>query len=397
MRKIFVLFALFALLMPASAMAQDANAEELQKLSNVECMQCVSSPWRSNWFLQLGAGINMPFVENSMEGIDGAEAKHHASLGFNLGVGHWISPYLAFRFNALGGKIKWDSFYNASAKYANLNFDLMWDMFNSLGGINTKRVFSIYPFVGIGAAYTWDIDGKSTNIRNNDGTIKTNSWTVPASLGLKFNFRLSKYVDLYLEGRAMFAADNFNGCEYDNPFDIIGTAMAGLTFNFGGRNFDYVNPCDYLDYINNLNNRINGLRGEIASTAAALAACEAQLPCPEAKPVDCPEPTQAFVATVQFSLNSAKIGSREKTHIYNVAEWMKANPDAKLVINGYADKKTGTSPYNEKLSERRANAVKKQLVEYGVDEDRLAIDAHSDAVKPYSENSWNRVVVFSIK
>ena len=31
MRKIFVLFALFALLMPASAMAQDANAEELLK------------------------------------------------------------------------------------------------------------------------------------------------------------------------------------------------------------------------------------------------------------------------------------------------------------------------------------------------------------------------------
>ena len=88
-------------------------------------------------------------------------------------------------------------------------------------------------------------------------------------------------VDLYLEGRAMFAADNFNGCEYDNPFDIIGTAMAGLTFNFGGRNFDYVNPCDYLDYINNLNNRINGLRGEIASTAAALAACEAQLLAPK--------------------------------------------------------------------------------------------------------------------
>ena len=125
MRKIFVLFALFALLMPASAMAQDANAEELQKLSNVECMQCVSSPWRSNWFLQLGAGINMPFVENSMEGIDGAEAKHHASLGFNLGVGHWISPYLAFRFNALGGKIKWDSFYNASAKYATLGTSMV--------------------------------------------------------------------------------------------------------------------------------------------------------------------------------------------------------------------------------------------------------------------------------
>ena len=79
-----------------------------------------------------------------------------------------------------------------------------------------------------------------------------------------------------------------------------------------------------------------------------------------------------------------------------MAEWLKANPNEKIIIAGYADKDTGTSDYNMKLSQRRADAVKAELVNtYGIAEDRLSTAAFGSDVQEYpSHNDWNRIVIF---
>ena len=53
-----------------------------------------------------------------------------------------------------------------------------------------------------------------------------------------------------------------------------------------------------------------------------------------------------------------------------VANYLKQNPDAKLNIIGYTDQ-MGNAGYNEKLSKKRADAVKQLLVEMGVDTSRI--------------------------
>ena len=381
-----------------TVMAQDAVVVEDQTVTiseNPQCKDYVASNWRNNWFLQIGAGMNMPMVENY---LTKGEAKRHITLAMNLGFGHWFSPYLALRFSALGGAIHWDQGTFMKAKYANLNMDLMWDMFNSIGGINTKRVFSIVPFVGIGGTYVWQMkEAKGLNIASDKGGIKDNTFALPVSAGLQFRFRLGKYVDFFAEGRAQFMGDNFNGYAYGQPIDVNLTAIGGFTFNFGGKKFDTMNPCTYMNYINQLNGQVNNLRSELASTSAALAAAEAQLPCPEVKQQNCPEVAAApMLSAVRFTINSSKISKEEMVNIYNVAEWMKANPNSKLVVNGYADKGTGTSAYNQKLSEKRAQNVYDQLVKYGVDKSRLSIESHGSATQPYAkENNWNRIVLFT--
>lgn len=395
MKKITLLFFATLMLLPAFAQEQKLSVEEVSALSDVECRKYYSAPWNKNWFLQIGAGVDVPFLEHDMKGT-GKTAKHRVTPSFNIGVGHWMSPYLALRFSALGGEFKWDSYYHASAKYASLNFDLMWDMFNSFTGLNNTRVFSIVPFIGFGAAVTWDIDNISEPVVGTEG-VKSRSWTFPLSAGLQFRFRLNKYVDLFLEGRAQFLGDNFNGCVYGNPIDINPTAIAGVTYTIGGRYFDTVNPCEYIDYINNLNDKVNNLRGDIANTAAALAAAEAQLPCPEVKEVVCPEAPEALLAAVQFTINSSKVHPLQKTHIYNLAEWMKANEEYKLEISGYADKNTGNARINERIAKKRAQDVYDQFVKYGINEERLEINTFGDTVQPYPENNWNRVVVFKLK
>ncbi len=55
----------------------------------------------------------------------------------------------------------------------------------------------------------------------------------------------------------------------------------------------------------------------------------------------------------------------------------------------------GSSEYNQKLSERRAQAVYDVLTKtYGINASRLSIDAEGSSQQPYKTNDWNRIVIF---
>ena len=380
-----------------TAQAQDAVVVEETVISEVavDCKDNYSTSWRDNWFLQLGGGIQVPFTEKS--NVNG-DAKHHITAVYNAGFGHWFSPYLAFRFSGYYGSMHWDTERYNKAKTASLHLDLMWDMLNSISGPNPDRVFAIVPFVGIGGTFNWDFKGYGS-IMNDHGKVKNNQWLAPVSAGIQLRFRLCKYVDFFVEGRAVAYGDNFNNSAYGRPFDVNLQGIGGLTFNFGGKKFAKYNPCNYLSYIDGLNNQVNALRGDLAATAAALAAAEAQLPCPEAEVaevVECPD--APMLAAVRFKIGSAVISPMEMVNVYNVAEYLKANPDVNLTIEGYADKDTGTTGYNMKLSERRAAAVAKVLTDqYGINPKRLTQKAYGCDQQPYGTNNWNRIVLFSVK
>ena len=348
-----------------------------------------SSTSKDNWFIQVGAGVASPFVENAGGGHG------HFTANYNLAFGKYISPYLGWRISFLGGALHNNPGTYQKFKYVNANVDFMWDMLNSMGGVNTKRVFSIVPFVGLGGTFGWDYRPDGT-IMGNDGKPKGNVWALPVSAGIQFNFRLCKYVDFFLEGRGQFYGDNLNNIPGGRPVDINLTATGGFIFKIGGDDFKSYNPCDYLGYISNLNNQVNDLRGALATTSAALAAAEAQLPCPEVQETVVVQESAPMMSTVRFTLNSARISDMEMVNVYNTAEYLKANPDLKVVIAGYADKDTGTSDYNMSLSKRRAEAVKKALVDkYGISADRLSIQAEGSNSQPYDVNNWNRIVIFT--
>ncbi len=348
-----------------------------------------------NWFIKLGAGISVPFVEDKSD--NNAETRRQITAAYNFGFGKWFSPYVAWRLDFFGGAAHWNNGNYSKMKYVQGNFDIMWDMFNSISGVNTRRIFSIVPFVGLGGSYSWDINSGATNGLGRDNKEKTSQWTLPVSAGLQLRFRLCKYVDFFAEGRASFYGDNWNSCTYGEPVDINVTAIGGFQFNIGGADFKSYSHCDYTGYINSLNNQINDLRGALATTSAALAAAEARLPCPEAAEQETviTEPAP-LLATVRFNIDSSMIADREKVNVYNIAQWMKQNPDQSVVIQGYADRDTGTSSYNMALSQRRAKAVSDMLInEYGISPDRLSVQANGSDVQPYGENNWNRIVIFS--
>lgn len=361
----------------------------------VDCKPQYFVNTHDNWFIQLGAGISMPLVENKL--ING-DAKRHITATYNLGVGRWFSPYIGFRLSGYYGAIHWDNDSYSKARMANLNMDFMWDMFNSFGGVNAARPVSVIPFIGLGGTYVWDINSAGTNIIRHGSTLKTNSWTLPVSAGIQFRFRLCPYADFFLEGRASFYGDNFNGAAYGEPIDINIQATGGLSLNLGGVNYQASDLCSNLTYINSLNQQTNALRAELAATATALAAAQAQLPCPEVAVVECPEVeiSEPMMSTVRFALNSAQITDEEMVNVFNTAEYLKANPDINVLIQGYADKNTGTPEYNLSLSQKRAQAVFDALTKtYGIDPSRLTIEAEGSSTQPYDVNNWNRIVIFT--
>lgn len=395
---LFSAAACVGLLVPtmASAQTETVVVEETAVITEVPCKTQYYVNKTDNWFIQFGAGMDAPFLEGT-----NSKGEHHSSLSvnYNVGFGKWFSPYMGWRLSFNGGPIHWhmNNQFN-KAYYVNANLDFMWDMFNSLGGVNEKRVFSIIPFVGLGGAYTWNYRPASSNIRDNEGKMKSNSWTLPVSAGIQARFRLCKYVDFFAEARAGFYGDNFNNVAYGRPIDVNVTLNGGFTVTFGGRGYREYNPCEYLGYIDNLNNQVNDLRGALATTTAALAAAESQLPCPEVVAETVVVTPAPLMATVRFSLNSARITNQEMVNVYNISEWMKSNPDQNVAIVGYADRDTGSAEYNMGLSRRRAQAVYDALTnDYGINPDRLSITAEGSDQQPYEVNNWNRIVIFNVQ
>ena len=389
-----------AMVLPMGVIAQNDDyvvvEEDVTIVDLSQCEDIYHSSWKDNWFMQMGAGMNLPMVENYLP--DGTE-KRHITAAYNVGFGKWMTPYLGWRISGLYGAIHWDNEVYSKAKYVNANFDLMWDMFNSVGGVNSNRVFSIIPFVGLGGTYTWDFNNHSPAIRTSYGD-KPNQWTLPVSAGLQMRFRLCRYADFFIEGRAQFYGDNFNNYAYGEPVDVNITAIGGFTINFGGRNFKAYNPCGDLGYISSLNDQVNDLRASLAVCSTALAEAEAQLPCPEVKPTVVHKPAAStsdaiLLSTVRFARNSAEISDAEMVNVYNVAEWLKENPKQNIVIKGYADEQTGTSDYNMELSRQRAQNVYDALIDYGINANRLSIQAEGSNTQLYDTNDWNRIVIFT--
>ena len=96
------------------------------------------------------------------------------------------------------------------------------------------------------------------------------------------------------------------------------------------------------------------------------------------------------------NLGQAKVAS--KKDLQNVSELAKVAKDnnSKIVVTGYADSKTGSAAYNQKLSEKRANTVADELVKMGVSRDNIEIVA-AGGVNTLSPITYNRRATVEIK
>ncbi|MEE1087351.1 MAG: OmpA family protein [Bacteroidaceae bacterium] len=95
-----------------------------------------------------------------------------------------------------------------------------------------------------------------------------------------------------------------------------------------------------------------------------------------------------------FTIRATQIVKEEMAKVEEIANYLKANPNAKVVITGHADKGTGNATINKNLSEKRAKIVADTLVKkFGIAESRISYEAKGDTEQPFAENDKNRVSI----
>jgi OmpA-OmpF porin, OOP family len=141
---------------------------------------------------------------------------------------------------------------------------------------------------------------------------------------------------------------------------------------FGGNKFDDLKSNNYYLTVG-LNIAFNAPPTPAPAAAPPVAPAMLPEPAPVAPPP--PPPPARFEkvslsATELFAFDSAKLNSNQPK-LDDIANLLNANSSVtNVAISGYADR-LGNDNYNQKLSERRANAVKDYLISKGVAASRL--------------------------
>lgn len=380
----------FSLLLISALVAFGMSAQDVKNVSN-GTVYLKDKPG-DHWYIGLSGGTNVYITK----GENDADASFGDRLGWigQIEVGRWYSPVWGVRGVIDGGLIKhvadlpvWGVKSDVDHNWLGAHVDVMYNINNAWFGYNPKRVWNLIPYVGMGYMYgmaDWDKP-------NAGDTFKGQNQSLTWNAGLINNFQITPKFSIFVDLGMRALQETFDyGKGGDYEWDAMATGVLGVKFGLGKQEFT---PAELMDYnlINDLNSQINKLRAENEQLSKRPVSCPE---CPQVQPV-APEETVYVPNVVFFRLNSAKIDKGQQVSIYNTAQYLKENPNAKVKITAYADRLTGTPEYNMALSEKRAKAVADALInEYGIDSSRVSVDWKGDTEQPYEVNEWNRVAIF---
>jgi outer membrane protein OmpA-like peptidoglycan-associated protein len=94
---------------------------------------------------------------------------------------------------------------------------------------------------------------------------------------------------------------------------------------------------------------------------------------------------------IYFGFDKAEVRPADARAVDASAAWLKANPTYPILIAGHADPR-GTPQYNLVLGERRATALRDELVARGVRADRIALVTYGEgmpACRANGEPCWS--------
>ena len=209
--------------------------------------------------------------------------------------------------------------------------------------------------------------------------------------GLNLNYNLSNAFTVTLRPAVVYNLDA-NNAHFDTR-NAVAQLTAGIVYHFktsnGTRSFKKAKLYSQSE-VDALNAKIKDLQSNLETANKAVKTNAINT-------VDTvyTESPSSLGNVVSFTLNSAKVDETQMANLDNAVRILKENPDLKVTLKGYADKNTGSATYNKRLSVRRAEAVKKVIVDkYGIDTDRIDVLGVGDTEQLYNDNNWNRVVIF---
>lgn len=331
----------------------------------------ISNFFKDNWFVLGDAGVNAFWGDYTV-----GKLKTRLTPQFNIGFGKWFIPgfgakiqFTGFKskenkhvesINTRGSKTYYDSnnkpYWKENIKWMDFNVDLMFNIsrmikgYEGIGSTEMKNQF--IASIGVGASHHYDIPVESN--------------VVSGILELQYSRFFSDKKDFSLDIRFR---NIFYGTDFDRVnkqrFDENHSLNIGFTYYFKKRGWErtVANTTYYLQdqaTINQLNQEINRLRNTPVDTVVIHKGVENLI---------------TFPYLVNFVIDKVEVVNRERVNLGVVAAMMKATPNQKYLICGYADKHTGSVARNIWLAEHRSKNVFKILTEeFGVPASQLVLD-----------------------
>jgi OOP family OmpA-OmpF porin len=236
-----------------------------------------------------------------------------------------------------------------SVEYTDTNYDTDNDSRSvNIGNYRLDGIFNLLPdsqlvpfvFAGVGGQY---IDYPSGNDNRNAATV---------NYGAGLKYFLDESVALRADIRQIHAFQSVD--DIGDRHDI--EATLGITYYFGGPDAEAApNPKPI----------VQAAPAPTMTEKAAVVAAE-------------PEVVVLVFEDIHFDFDKSTLKPEAKAILKRNIQLLKENPKTHVRIAGYTSA-SGSEEYNQKLSERRANAVKDYLISEGIiTADRLAIVGYGE-------------------
>ena len=280
------------------------------------------------------------------------------------------------------GKWKWN--------YVAPSLEFTFNLSNIVCNYNPNRLLNVYALIGGGANIGFKNDEaqdvekqiaayQSTNPnmvydgKQNMRYLWDGSKVRPfGKAGLLFDFRVSDKVSINIEGNANTLSDKYNSKKAGN-WDWYFNALAGVKINLGKTYTTKFTPDPEpeIRYVEKVVEKVVEVPAKV-----------------EVKPIE------KMRRDIFFTINSFKVRETEAEKIKDIADYLNANPRAKVEVTGYADAGTGNNRINDRLAKQRADVVVKTLMnDYNISANRIFFDSKGSRVQPFAENDLNRVTI----
>lgn len=360
MKKIYALAALLAVGSLSNVFAQKEETDE---------------DFSYNW-VGIQGGANMTFSN-----VD--KCKLISPMG-GVQLGRYFIPGIGARLSVQGGEARAGYYYFAGNSdhifkfnYVSTNADVLFNI-SQLVKPSLNRVFDFALVGGIGVTNAWNRAdmAKTLGAVNMTPTWdKGNCVVFDTRVGAIFDFHISDHWSMNLEIDGNAYTDKWNGLD-NNRMDWQLTGMIGVNYKWGGKR------------------KVKAVPVPVEVAPAEQWATRIDTTWYDDTEYDIVTRDRAINKEIFFTLASDSVRGDFNAQLDAVAEFLKGVKNGEITIVGYSDKETGNAKFNMALSEKRAKATKKALIERGVDASTIkSVEWKGDTEQPFADNEKNRVCI----
>ena len=116
----------------------------------------------------------------------------------------------------------------------------------------------------------------------------------------------------------------------------------------------------------------------IAAASLVSIAAAARTPCPDGRTIPPDQPCPAYDRfSLPFDWSSAEVTPAMEGSLFNAIAAHRTDPSRQIILAGHTDR-SGSAPANLRLSQRRAQAVRRYLISRGIPPEKITIEAHGE-------------------